>query len=237
MNEPRERILGCACELYLDHGLDGFSMRKLASEVGVTAPALYRHYESKEKVLVDVVGEAFKVFASYLHRALEGDSASVRFRLTGEGYLAFALEHPRYYEMLHASPSLLGLEELPREAAAQACATGQFMVDRVREAMDAGMLKEGDPTAVARTIWAHSHGMISIYLRGLVPMDEEDFRAFFMESAWRLMEGIATPEFVEAEGPPVTRARSTASAPETGLRAIEWKDGPSQHEDDATDDD
>lgn len=175
-------------------------MRKLAREVGVTAPALYRHYESREKVLVDVVGEAFKVFASYLYRALEGRTPAHRFWLTGEAYLDFALEHPRYYEMLHVSPSVLGLEELPKEAAAQACATGQFLVDRVREAMDAGILRDGDATAVARTIWAHAHGMASIYIRGLVPMGEEDFRTFFMESARRLMEGIATPGFVASGG-------------------------------------
>lgn len=200
MKDPREKILASACDLYLDHGLEGLSMRKLAREVGVTAPALYRHYESKERVLVDVVGEAFKVFASYLYRALEGSTPARRFRLTGQAYLDFALDHPRYYEMLHVSPSVLGLEELPREAAAQACATGQFLVDRVREAMGAGVLKEGDPTAVARTIWAHAHGMASIYIRGLVPMEEEDFRVFFMESAWRLMEGIADPEFVASGG-------------------------------------
>lgn len=208
MNEPREQILSCACTLYLDHGLEGFSMRKLAREVGVTAPALYRHYDSKERVLVDVVGEAFKVFASYLYRALEGDTPAGRFRRTGEAYLNFALDHPRYYEMLHVSPSVLGLEELPREAAAQACATGQFLVDRVREAMEAGLLRKGDPTAVARTIWAHAHGMVSIYLRGLVPLEEGDFRDFFMESSWRLLEGIATPEFVEAEGSPAAPAVS-----------------------------
>lgn len=196
MTEQREKILGCACELYLKQGLGGLSMRKLARKVGVTAPALYRHYESKDEVLVDVVGEAFKVFGSYLYRALEAPTPKERFRATGEGYLSFALEHPRYYEMLHISPEIMGLERLPKEAASQACATGQFMVDRVREAMDAGMLIEGDPIAVARTIWAHAHGLVSIYLRGLVPMEEDDFRRFFRESAWRLMEGIADPEFV-----------------------------------------
>ena len=48
MSEQRDRILSCACEMYLQDGLDGFSMRKLARVLGVTAPALYRHYESKE---------------------------------------------------------------------------------------------------------------------------------------------------------------------------------------------
>jgi AcrR family transcriptional regulator len=43
MSDQRDAILAAACDLYLRSGLDGFSMRKLAREVGVTAPALYRH--------------------------------------------------------------------------------------------------------------------------------------------------------------------------------------------------
>ena len=64
MNDPRESILACACELYLTDGLAGLSMRKLAKEVGVTAPALYRYYDGREAVLADLVREAHRVFLS-----------------------------------------------------------------------------------------------------------------------------------------------------------------------------
>ena len=176
------------------------SMRKLATQLGVTAPALYRHYKSKETVLVDVVGEAFKVFAQYLYRALDGRTPVERFSLTGRSYLAFALEHPRYYALLHAAHEIMGHAALPHEATDHACAVGQFMVDRVREGMECGMLKPGPPETVARTIWAHSHGLVSIYHRGLFRIEEAEFRDLFLESGWRLMEGLAEPEFAEAMG-------------------------------------
>ena len=112
MSTQRDDILGAACDLLVTGGLDGLSMRKLAKQLGVTAPALYRHYESKETVLVDVVGEAFKVFAQYLHRALEGRTPVERFRLTGRSYLAFALEHPQYYALLHAAHEIMGHDAL-----------------------------------------------------------------------------------------------------------------------------
>ena len=53
---------------------------------------------------------------------------------------------------------------------------------------------------MARTIWAHSHGLVSIYHRGLFRIDEAEFRRLFLESSWRLMEGLAEPEFAEAMG-------------------------------------
>jgi AcrR family transcriptional regulator len=198
MNLQRDRILACACELFVQGGLEGLSMRKLARSLGVTAPALYRHYESKEKVLYDVVGEAYRTFAQYLYGALEGQDAEERFYLTGRAYMTFALKHPQYYEVLHISPALMGLEELPEEVSAQACASGQFLVDRVREAIDTRILKQGDAEAVARTIWAHSHGMVSIYHRGHLRMSEGEFRRFFLESSWMLMAGIGDEEFVKA---------------------------------------
>ena len=198
MSTQREEILSAACDLLVAGGLDGLSMRKLAGQLGVTAPALYRHYESKETVLVDVVGEAFKVFAQYLYRAVEGRTPVERFRLTGRSYLAFALEHPQYYSLLHVAHEVMGRDALPHEATDHASAVGQFMVDRVREGMECGMLKPGPPETVARTIWAHAHGLVSIYHRGLFRIDELEFRQLFLESSWRLMEGLAEPEFAEA---------------------------------------
>ncbi len=62
------------------------------------------------------------------------------------------------------------------------------------------MLKPGPPETVARTIWAHAHGLVSIYHRGLFRIDEAEFRRLFLESSWRLMEGLAEPEFAEAMG-------------------------------------
>ncbi len=71
-------------------------------------------------------------------------------------------------------------------------------MDRVREAIDAGILKQADAEAVAKTIWAHSHGLVSIYHRGLLRMTEAEFRRFFLESSWQLMWGIGSDEFVRS---------------------------------------
>jgi AcrR family transcriptional regulator len=200
MATQRGEILDAACDLLVSGGLDGLSMRKLAMQLGVTAPALYRHYENKEAVLVDVVGEAFKVYAQYVYRALDGRTPVERFRLTGQWYLAFALEHPQYYALLHAAHEIMGNQALPHEATDHAYAVGQFMVDRVREAMECGMLKAGPPETVAWTMWAHAHGLVSIYHRGLFRIEEAEFRDLFLESSWRLMEGLAEPEFADAMG-------------------------------------
>jgi AcrR family transcriptional regulator len=193
-SEHGERILGCACELYLRDGFEGFSMRKLAREVGVTAPALYRHYEGKEALLLDVVKEAFKVMAQHLYTALGGPDPRERFRMAGQAYLDFAMEHPRFYEITYSYHQWLGLDEPPAEIAPLACGIGQFWNDRVRECMDAGFLADDDPDAVSLALWAQAHGLISVYQRGLLGVTSDEFRELYRAQMSRLIAGVGSDE-------------------------------------------
>lgn len=193
----RDDILTHACDLFLEEGVEGFSMRALADRVGVTAPALYRHFGGRDEVLLAVVDEAYQAMIRRLQGALEEPTPGERFRRAGEGYVDFALEHPRYYQIVYASPEWMGVEDVSEVRERHACAIGQFWHDRVRECMDAGLLREGEPEEVALTMWAHAHGLISIHLQGMLEMEREDFRGLFMASSRRMLGGLATPAYME----------------------------------------
>lgn len=190
----RDDVLARACDLFLEEGFDGFSMRALADRVGVTAPALYRHFRSREEVLLAVVDEAYQEMIRYLQGALEAPTPWERFRRAGDGYLEFALEQPRFYQIVYASPEWMGVEDVGEVRERHACAIGQFWHDRVRECMDAGLLREMAPEDPALTMWAHAHGLISIYLQGMLDVDREGFRRLYAESSRRALEGLATPD-------------------------------------------
>lgn len=195
MSEQRDRILVCACDLYLKDGLDGFSMRKLAKQVGVTAPALYRHYDGREALLADVLREAHRTFSSYLYDALGEPTPLDRFFGAGEGYLRFVFDHPRWYGIIHTAPEHLGMDELPDDIMAMKASIHQFWNDRVRECQQAGILKEGDPELASVTMWAHAHGLVQLYHQGHFPVTPEQFRLLFKTSGARMMAGVATEEF------------------------------------------
>ena len=173
-------------------------MRKLARRVGVTAPALYRHFEGREKLLLQVVAEGYKVQIQYLQRALAGQSPAERFRMAGWEYLNFALEHPRYYEILYSYARTLGVDIEGTELEPLIARVQEFWFDRVRECMEAGLLKRDDPEVVARTFWGLAHGLISIHQRGMMCMAEEDFREVFMRSGAHLLAGVGEPGEWEA---------------------------------------
>ena len=194
----RVDILTRACELYLEEGAEAVSMRRLARDLGVTAPALYRHYGSREEMLLDVVAEAGRRLSERLYGALSGRTPAQRLYLAGQAYLDFALDQPKYYEMLYTPAHTLGADAFPEQVTEQVAGVGRFFNDRVRECIDAGLFQPIDPAAAAATLWAHAHGLISIYLRGCLHMDPEEFRLHYRASSGRAVTGMATPAY-EAE--------------------------------------
>lgn len=192
--DTRERLLACARDIYLREGLAGLSMRKVARQAEVSATAIYRHFDSKEALVAAVAEEGFTLFASYLWRSLQSASPLERLREAGMGYLRFGIEQAPYYRVIFLSAAQdLGLSQMPETVRRKAGPTFQFLVDRVRECIEAGDLVAEDPADLAATIWAHTHGLVSLHLSGNLRRGcptEVDFEAFFRRSQDRLLRGL-----------------------------------------------
>ena len=159
----RDDILRCARDIYLENGLAALSMRAVASCAGVSATAIYRHFDSKEDLLWAVCLRGHEIFAGYLARGLKGKGPRERLVLTGAGYLDFALDHRAYYLIMFvAPPEQVGFARLEEKNRDEAGAAFQMLIDRVRECMDAGVLGAGDAREVALGVWAHVHGLVTL---------------------------------------------------------------------------
>jgi AcrR family transcriptional regulator len=55
MNQTKERILSAALKLFAQRGYDAVSTADIASSVGLTKGALYKHFKNKEDILNSVV--------------------------------------------------------------------------------------------------------------------------------------------------------------------------------------
>lgn len=70
-----EEITATARRLLGESGPEAASLRAIAREMGMTAPALYRYYSSREELLRHVVAETFRELAGDIRRAVaEADS-------------------------------------------------------------------------------------------------------------------------------------------------------------------
>jgi len=98
----RERILYVGLRLIDQQGLEAFTMRKLAQELGVDPMALYRHFENKD-ALLDSVAEML-----WGEVELPGSEAGweMLLRSLATSLRALAHTHPHAYVLLCNSRSL-----------------------------------------------------------------------------------------------------------------------------------
>ena len=74
----RAQILAVAAELFAKHGYHGVSIADLGAAVGVSGPALYRHFEGKEALLAEMlIGISEHLLAGGQERAVAGDPQEV----------------------------------------------------------------------------------------------------------------------------------------------------------------
>ena len=194
-DDTRARILAEASQLFRESGLGGFSMRRLAARLELSATALYRHFDDKERLLVGVCAEGFERFAKALWQALEAATSLERLRRTGQQYLAFALDHENFYRIMFMTQvELLGWKNIPEENLRRAGATFQFLQDRVTECLRHGELRPGDVNELSAGIWSNCHGLVALWLDGhFGDMDAAGFQAFYLRSCDTYLRGLGAP--------------------------------------------
>ena len=90
----REQILQVAATLFARHGFHGVSIAELGAAVGVSGPALYRHFPGKEALLAEMlVGISEYLLDCGRARARTDDPGQALTELV-EFHVDFALQHP-----------------------------------------------------------------------------------------------------------------------------------------------
>jgi AcrR family transcriptional regulator len=75
-SNTRERILASATRLFAEQGFDGASMPAIAKASGITAGAIYKHFESKGELLLEVVMRSFLSSPMFANSSERGNDAS-----------------------------------------------------------------------------------------------------------------------------------------------------------------
>ncbi len=102
----REKIIQQATGLFAERGYFGVSMQTLAKESGVSKPALYYHFKSKEKLFLTVLEAVFGRLLTEITAAAKKsrNPAEALIRVL-ETYFSFTLERPEA-GLLHPQPGL-----------------------------------------------------------------------------------------------------------------------------------
>src|SRR4051812_5410126 len=150
----RDAILDTARQMIVAEGIDAFSLRRLARRLGVTAPSLYRFFDSKDAIVAAIAETAFEALIDAIGEAAAGHDDPVdRIKAQSVAYVECAVANPALFAVMFSYrppwTDAPNAPELPLASKAWEMASVA-----VADATASGRLHEPDPVLAALTIWS-----------------------------------------------------------------------------------
>lgn len=160
----RGEILAAAERIFVEHGYEGATIRKIAEAVGLSSTALYMHFADKGEILQEICREAFARLIEATRDLAETPAPpEVRLRRMIEAYVTFGFDHPNAYRLIYLTRPAEAREGA--QTMAQEMGGGLFdsFEAAVAETVQAGRMT-GEPKVIAQAIWASAHGVVSLMI-------------------------------------------------------------------------
>jgi AcrR family transcriptional regulator len=199
-HERLGEILAAARELFLEHGFENVSTRKIAERVGISQTALFAYYKTKDDILNKLIRDAFEELdraVEEVDRTATGHRDWLRRRIAG--YVAFGLSHPDEYRLafmvLKAYRKPYNAEQPEQSSEGTRVAVPIFLrlVEKVEEAVEAGVIRSdlGSSMLISQAIWASIHGLVAALIARPRPdFPWEDLDALIQAQTTILLDGL-----------------------------------------------
>jgi AcrR family transcriptional regulator len=162
-------------------------MRKVAQQVGVTAPAIYRHFPNKQALLDAIVQSGFDELERSFRAALDTRPGDEVLALV-EAFREFAMREPRLFDAMFLRKRK-NARRYPSDFAAGRSPTFALLHQALAREL-AGRSGTDDPLEMGLTIWMLAHGLISMYTLGRFEGGSRAFAALYLRCLGRLLNGL-----------------------------------------------
>ena len=165
----RRALLDEALSVIAENGVEGLSLRKVASRVGVSHTAPYHHFADKTALVQALAGEGMGLMDERMAAAEQaaGDDPKERLLGIGMAYVTFAVERPDYYAAFNApeinNATAQGQGDRPEESQGD---TWQRLLGAIIACQGAGELPQGDPVVLGVYLWSLVHGLAELWRGG-----------------------------------------------------------------------
>jgi len=205
----KESLVSTALEMLDTEGLEAITLRELASRLGTSRSAIYRHFKGKDDLMRAVILEGFMKLDQAIAPFFEHSEMPLleRFHAMGRSYIDFARSNPNLYRLLFGPDmsqerEVVCQEERPdlhrllnNRADAEIIASEpddafHRLVKIIVEAQTLALFKEGDPVMLATTIWSFLHGLSMLAIDGHLNI-VGNVDAIYESNYKLLLEGLA----------------------------------------------
>ncbi len=181
----RAALLAAGESVLAETGMEGFSLRRVAREVGVSHSAPAHHFGDTQGLLVALATQGFRQFLAAMQarqNACQTQDAGDLLVASGLGYLDFTIASPALFKLMFGSDKMDVCDPALEAAATAAFDHLAQDIARLR-----GVSPYEDTAAMADVMasWSMVHGFASLLLSGRMhnvqEMDQPAREAFFRQ--------------------------------------------------------
>jgi AcrR family transcriptional regulator len=192
----QEAIKETAWKQIAEFGAPALSLRAIARELKITAPAIYNYFPDRDALVTALIIDAYKSFGDSQLTARDAVPASDvtgRMRAIGLAYRTWALTYPQRYQLIFGTP-IPGYEAPLMEVLPSAARSLSALVSVIEQLRVTGRLKVASfpevnkeyklsfetwkkyggevdmlSMSVAMVIWSRVHGIVSLEIANNLP--------------------------------------------------------------------
>ena len=161
-----ERVVERAAQIVDEHGLEELSLSRLAADLGVAPPSLYKHVSGMSDLVRGVSLRAMDKLADHLAASVMGLAGPDALRALANAYRGFARAHPGLYPMTQVP-----VEASDRSLSPLRSSAAQRTVDIVTAALAGYRIPDERMVDAVRMTRASLHGFVDIEVHGGFAMD------------------------------------------------------------------
>ncbi len=192
----RDAIKETAWRQIAERGAPALSLRAIARELNVTAPAIYNYFPDRDALVTALIIDAFNSLGDSQLEARDRvppEDIVGRLRATGLAYRTWAHTYPQRYQLIFGAPiphyvepveqvlpssarslsALVGVIEQLRKAGKLKVTTFPEVKQEYKFTFEMWKTYGGEvdilSLSVASLFWAHVHGIVSLELAGNLP--------------------------------------------------------------------
>lgn len=166
--ERREEILDAALTLFSQKGVQAVSTRQIAEIAGISQPALYAYFATKDDIAAELCVRAFAILGERMEAArVDYVPTAENFERCLRVYIDFGLDHPDAYRvafMLEKSVDGSFLEKTGGRPMIAGKEVFAVFAQMVGEFHARGETVSDDPEAATQSLWAGLHGLVSLLI-------------------------------------------------------------------------
>ena len=141
--DRKKQLVAHAKQLFVRLGYQHTTTEKIAQAAGVTEPVLYRHFESKKALFLEVLGD---IRQATLHRWHEGAAKVAdpleRLRVVIDLYLGSTREHALEFRIMHRTLVETDDAEIAASLAAFYKESEKFLAQVIRDGQKSGQFRD-----------------------------------------------------------------------------------------------